>query len=192
LEIKNQVIMEKGLKKVEEGQGFVCKDFKEKKRIWKKLTNAGYQMICSFESSRGDHIVSNLGMFMGSNAGSITDPLNEAEFFDGVSTFGVDFANTDSVDSIAYATHDMKLEWTPKPGEWVEVSLDGIDWDKRQYLCTIDGIHLCVGYGEDIAGCDRFVKIKYIRQIPLETMTLQEAKKKLSALLDKPNLIIIP
>ena len=160
------------LKEIKNGQGFNCKDLSERTRIWKKLEDADYPMFhkCSTIGIHSyleyPHIVWQDDYFcFGKNAVSM--PLNEAEFFG-------------------------ENEWTPKPGEWVEASLDGIDWDKRQYLCTIDGIHLCVGYGEDIVGCDRFVKIKYIRQIPLETMTRQEAQEKLSELLNKPNLIITP
>jgi hypothetical protein len=189
--------MEKKLKKIKNGQGFVCKDLVERNRIWKKLEDAGYPMFHK-RSTIGihsyleyPHIVWQDDVFCFCK-NAVSMPLNEDEFFYEGSTFGVDFANTDSVDSIAYATHDMKNEWKPKPGEWVEVSLDGIDWDKRQYLCTIDGFHLCVYAGEVYNLCSEFGEWAHIRQIPLETMTRQEAQEKLSELLGKPNLIIIP
>ena len=160
------------LKEIKNGQGFNCKDLSERTRIWKKLEDADYPMFhkCSTIGIHSyleyPHIVWQDDYFcFGKNAVSM--PLKESEFFG-------------------------EIEWTPKPGEWVEVSVDSIDWDKRQYLCTIDGIHLCVYAGEVYNLCSEFGEWAHIRQIPLETMTRQEAQEKLSELLNKPNLIIIP
>jgi len=156
-------------KEVKNRQGFICEDLEEKKRIWQKLTDAGYPMHSSYEDCDKDypHIVFSTIEFCGGFSENINEILNEAEFFG-------------------------ETEWTPKPGEWVESSHDGHNEFKRQYLCTINGVHICVGYGDDIDGCDRFVKIKYIRQIKPETITLQEAQEKLRELLNKPNLTITP
>ena len=153
--------MEKKLKQVSEGQGFVCANLEEKKRIWQKLTDAGYPMFLSWEKSSENNleIMWIYNEFCMAKKGTITDPLNESEFFD---------------------------DWTPQAGEWVEVSLDGIDWVKRQYLCTIDGIYFCVFNGKDYKGCSEFGEWKHIRQIQPETMTLQEVRE----VLNKPNLVI--
>jgi hypothetical protein len=80
---------------------------------------------------------------------------------------------------------ELKDEWTPQAGEWVEVS-DNDSWNERQYLCTIDGVHLCVSNGGDYKNNSVFTPWKHIRQIKPETMTLQEVREALG----KPNLII--
>jgi hypothetical protein len=81
----------------------------------------------------------------------------------------------------------LKDEWTPKAGEWVEVSDDGAWLDKpRQYLCTIDGFHLCIESGNSYKNNSVFTPWKHIRQIKPETMTLDEVREALG----KPNLII--
>jgi hypothetical protein len=108
-------------------------------------------------------------LFASTNAANtmntITDPLNESDFFD---------------------------EWTPQTGEWVEVSTkeDPENYSKRQYLCTIDGKHLCVDFGGSITSNNQFIVWQHIRQIKPETMTLQEAQDKLREVLNKPNLVI--
>jgi hypothetical protein len=153
-------------REIKDGQGFICKDLEEKIRIWEKLIQHRYPIFADGNDLLYKHIVWEDGEFVETNQKNI-EPLNEAEFFG-------------------------ENEWTPKPGEWVESSHDGHNYFKRQYLCTINGVHICVGYGDDIDGCDRFVKIKYIRQIKPETITLQEAQEKLRELLDKPNLTITP
>jgi hypothetical protein len=157
-------------REIKDGQGFICKDLEERDKIWKKLEDAGYPMfhqlskIGVYSYLEYPHILYHNEYFCFCK-NAVSMPLNEAEFFG-------------------------ENEWTPKPGEWVESSHDGHNEFKRQYLCTINGVHICVGYGDDIDGCDRFVKIKYIRQIQPETITLQEAQDKLRELLNKPNLII--
>jgi hypothetical protein len=153
-------------KEVKNGQGFICEDLKEKIRIWEKLVQHRYPVFADGNDRCYRHIVWDDGEFVETNQKNI-EPLNEAEFFG-------------------------ENEWTPKPGEWVEASLDGIDWDKRQYMCTIDGIHFCVNNGEDYRVCAEFSEWAYIRQIPLETMTLQQAQEKLREFLNNPNLIITP
>jgi len=156
--------MEKKLKQVIEGMGFICETLEEKKRIWKRLTEAGYPMVCKWE----DALHGNYGIRYDKqgNFGSvanhlITDPLNESDFFD---------------------------EWTPKAGEWVDVSDNGIDWysQPKQYLCAIDNVYLCVEGGESFKENNEFSKWQHIRQIKPETMTLQEVREALG----KPNLII--
>jgi hypothetical protein len=151
--------MEKKLKKVSEGQGFICKDLKEKERIWKRLTEAGYKMVGSFEKSNKEYLCIEFvnGEFLGSC--SVTDPLNESDFFD---------------------------EWTPKAGEWVEVSENKRSWGERQYLCSINSVHICVDGGDDFNSNNVFTKWHHIRQIKPETMTLQEVREALG----KPNLVI--
>jgi hypothetical protein len=82
---------------------------------------------------------------------------------------------------------ELKDEWIPKAGEWVDVSDDNNDnWNKRQYLCSIDGFHLCVSMGGEYKNICAFTTWKQIRQIKPETMTLQEVRDAL----EKPNLII--
>ena len=85
--------MEKKLKQVSEGQGFVCKDLEEKERIWQRLTDAGYPMYDNGSDENYKHII-----WDGDNewveTNKVTDPLNESDFFD---------------------------EWTPQAGEIVEV-----------------------------------------------------------------------
>jgi hypothetical protein len=81
---------------------------------------------------------------------------------------------------------ELKDDWTPQAGEWVEVSDNDRSWGERQYLCTIEGIHLCVDAGNDYTQDSIFTKWQHIRQIKPETMTLQEVREALG----KPNLII--
>jgi hypothetical protein len=150
-------------KELKEGMGFICETLEEKKRIWKKLIDAGYPMHFDFECAsmivfciRFIH-----GAFESSYPNQITHPLNESDFFD---------------------------EWTPKAGEWVEVSTkeDPDNYSKRQYLCTIDSVHLCVEGGASYTQTGYFFEWKHIRQIKPETMTLQEVREALG----KPNLVI--
>jgi len=152
------------LKQVSEGQGFVCATIEDKKRIWQKLTDVGYPMYDKGDDKAYPNIAFIDGDFTECHKSSITDPLNESDFFD---------------------------EWTPQAGEWVEVSTkaDPDNYSKRQYLCTIDGFHLCVDGGSITRGGYFFVW-KHIRQIKPETMTLQEAQDKLREVLNKPNLVI--
>jgi len=154
-------------KELKEGMGFICETLEDKKRIWEKLTDAGYKMFFEGNNNEFKHIYWVDEMWVETTSGNITHPLNEAEFFG-------------------------ENEWTPKPGEWVEVSDNKELWTKRQYLATVNRQYICVVDGRDIHNSSGFNTWLHIRQIELEIMTLQEAKKKLSELLDKPNLIIIP
>jgi hypothetical protein len=159
-------------KEVKNGQGFICKDLSERTRIWEKLEDAGYPMFHKRLTIGIHSYLEYLNIVWKDDyfcfcKNAVSMPLKEAEFFG-------------------------ETEWTPKPGEWVEASLDGIDWDKRQYLCTIDGIHFCVFDYGDYRVCSHFGEWTYIRQIPLETMTRQEAQEKLREFLNKPNLTITP
>jgi hypothetical protein len=149
-------------KELKEGMGFICATLEDKKRIWQKLTDSGYPMHFDFKDADMNVLCIRfvISAFASSNPNQITDPLNESDFFD---------------------------EWTPKAGEWVEVSDDGAWLDKpRQYLCTIDGVHLVVATGSDYKNNSAFTPWKHIRQIKHETMTLQEVREALG----KPNLII--
>jgi hypothetical protein len=156
--------MKKELKQVSEGQGFVCANLEEKKRIWQKLTDAGYPMVSEFELSNKSYLCIEYinGRFMGSTL--ITDPLNESEFFD---------------------------DWTPQAGEWVDTRIkDHHDVRLRQFCFEKDGLYYVVLDGYELPkdtrqsvslGC-----YDKIRQIKPETMTLQEVREALG----KPNLII--
>jgi len=150
-------------KELKEGMGFICETLEDKKRIWQKLTDAGYPMFCSFNESLGKHIVVDTDVylkklcFMGSDA-QPTIPLNEFYFFDEVD------------------------DWTPQAGEWVEV-LDYGAWlkDPRVFVCEWKGVFY---YENEVSG--RLLPTTKIRQIKPETMTLQEVREALG----KPNLII--
>jgi hypothetical protein len=152
--------MEKKLKKVSEGQGFICATIEEKKRIWQKLTDAGYPINPCFNNLAGKNIEVVLSdnkkvlTFMGSND-IPKHPLNESDFFD---------------------------EWTPQAGDKVEV------WDEGVWYC-VPRIFVVKWkdlyyYESQIDG--RLVPTTKIRQINPETMTLQEVREALG----KPNLII--
>jgi hypothetical protein len=157
--------MEKKLKQVSEGQGFICATIEDKKRIWEKLTDAGYPMYLDGDDDLYPNIAFIDEDFTECHKSSITDPLNESDFF---------------------------YEWTPQAGEWVDVSTkeDPDNYSKRQYLCTIDSVHLCVEGGASYTQTGYFFEWKHIRQIKPETMTLQEAQDKLREVLGKPNLVI--
>jgi hypothetical protein len=158
-------------KELKEGMGFICETLEDKKRIWQKLTDAGYpcwegikqgylekyKYIYFDLDEKEFHLINSLS--------HITDPLNESDFFD---------------------------EWTPKPGEWVEVSDNKELWTKRQYLATVNRQYICVVYGGDIHNSSGFNTWLHIRQIKPETITLEEAQDKLRELLNKPNLTITP
>jgi len=148
-------------------QGFICKNPNDKKRIWQKLTDAGYPMFFNPELDYQLTIVFIDSGFC--NFGEVGEPLNEAEFFG-------------------------ENEWTPKAGDWVEVSdvRNYYGTVKHQYLCTIDGLHLCVDMGKDYQNSNEFILFKYIRQIKPEKLTLQEAQEKLRELLNNPKLTIEP
>jgi hypothetical protein len=153
-------------KELKEGMGFICETLEDKKRIWQKLTDAGYPMVYSWENALHENysIMWSTDAHFGSVANHfITDPLNESDFFDEVEN------------------------WTPKAGEWVEVSTkeDPDNYSKRQYLCTIDGFHLCVEAGGKITEVGQFFIWQHIRQIKPETMTLQEAQDRLKELTGK-------
>ena len=162
------------LKEVKEGQWFRCQTKEERNRIREKLKLHAYPVFAGEDLEedfgRYPHIVfDEQGEFVFCSAKfkGLTGTIDEIEFFG-------------------------ENEWTPKAGEWVEISNNERIWIKRQYLCTINGIHLCVFNDEDYNLCSEFGEWAYIRQIPLETMTRQEAQEKLSELLNKPNLIIVP
>jgi hypothetical protein len=89
--------MEKKLKQVIEGQGFVCATLEDKKRIWQRLTDAGYPMYLDGDDINYKHIVWSDDLWTESN--QITDPLNESDFFD---------------------------DWTPQAGDKVEVWDEGV------------------------------------------------------------------
>jgi hypothetical protein len=150
-------------KELKEGMGFICETLEDKKRIWQKLTDAGYPMHFSYEEADINLLCIRFlrAAFASSYPDQITHPLNESDFFD---------------------------EWTPQAGEWVEVSTkeDPDNYSKRQYLCTIDSVHLCVEGGASYTQTGYFFEWKHIRQIKPETMTLQEVREALG----KPNLVI--
>jgi hypothetical protein len=104
--------MEKKLKQVSEGQGFVCATIEEKKRIWQKLTDAGYRMYFEFEQSNMDIfcIKCIYDGFASCNPNDITDPLNESDFFD---------------------------DWTPQTGEWVEALIYNL-WEPHVFVTYWD------------------------------------------------------
>ena len=144
--------MEKKLKQVSEGQGFICATINEKKRIWQRLTDAGYEMY----GDGNEDYFSNIywacnNKFVECAKSCITDPLNESDFFD---------------------------EWTPQAGEWVEVS-DGSGWYRRQFFCTIHKLHLTASGEYSHDQTSNFTEWQHIRQIKPETMTLQEVREAL-------------
>ena len=142
--------MEKKLKQVSEGQGFVCATIEEKKRIWQKLTDAGYRMYFEFEQSNMDIfcIKCIYDGFASCNPNDITDPLNESDFFD---------------------------DWTPQAGEWVDVSDDEITWFKHDYKFIFEhkGVYYC-----ETSDIPNLLAWKYIRP-KHETMTLDEVREAL-------------
>jgi hypothetical protein len=154
-------------KELKEGMGFICETLEDKKRIWQKLTDAGYpcwEGIKQGYLEKYKHIYFDLDekeFHLTNSLSHITHPLNESDFFN---------------------------DWTPKAGEWVEVSTkeDPDNYSKRQYLCTINGEHLCVDAGKSFLETAIYVPWPHIRQIKPETMTLQEVREALG----KPNLII--
>jgi hypothetical protein len=151
-------------KELKEGMGFICETLEDKKRIWQKLTDAGYPMYCKWEDALHENYgirYDKQGLFGSVANHLIPHPLNESDFFN---------------------------DWTPKAGEWVEVSTkeDPDNYSKRQYLCTIDSVHLCVEGGASYTQTGYFFEWKHIRKIKPETMTLQEVREALG----KPNLIV--
>jgi hypothetical protein len=152
------------LREVKEGQGFICKDLEEKKRIWQKLGDAGYPMFQSFEIQDYSyldypHIVYHNDYFCFCK-NAVSMPLNEAEFFG-------------------------ENEWTPKAGDKVLVYEN--KWYPRVFVCEWKGNFY---YESEISG--RLLSTTRIRQIQPDRMTRQEAQEKLRELLNKPNLIIEP
>jgi hypothetical protein len=104
--------MEKKLKQVSEGQGFVCANLEEKERLWQRLFDAGYPMFLSWEKSSENNleIMWIYNMFCMAKKGTITDPLNESEFFD---------------------------DWTPQAGEWVEALIYNV-WEAHVFVTYWD------------------------------------------------------
>jgi hypothetical protein len=81
---------------------------------------------------------------------------------------------------------ELKYEWIPKAGEWVDVSDDEITWFKHDYKFIFEhkGVYYC-----ETSDIPNLLAWKYIRA-KHETMTLDEAQDKLREVLNKPNLII--
>jgi hypothetical protein len=77
---------------------------------------------------------------------------------------------------------ELKDEWTPQAGEWVEVCDDGKTWFKNDYKFIFEhkGVYYC-----ETSDIPNLLAWKYIRQ-STETKTLQEVRDALG----KPNLII--
>jgi hypothetical protein len=155
-------------KEIKNGQGFVCKDLNEKKRIWERLTEAGYPMYCSYNDCDKDypHIAFSMdksgGIFGGGFFENITEPLNEDELFG-------------------------ENEWTPKAGEWVDVSDNRQFWAKRQYLATVNNQYICVVEEGKINGSSAFNTWLHIRQIPpIPEMTIAEAEQKFKIKIKQP------
>jgi hypothetical protein len=168
-------------KELKEGMGFVCATLDEKKRIWQKLIDSGYDVFHDAHQEPYIHIRRFRDVFASTNAANtITDPLNESDFFDEVHSIDCN----GEIDSV----NQTQPEWTPQAGEWVEVStkVDPENYSKRQYLCTIDGKHLCVDAGKSFLETAIYFSWHHIRQIKPETMTLQEVREALG----KPNLVI--
>jgi hypothetical protein len=137
-------------KELKEGQGFVCANLEEKKRIWKKLTDAGYPMHFDYKDADIKLLCIRFtqGAFKSGSHNYITHPLNESDFFD---------------------------EWTPQAGEWVEVCDDGKTWFKHDYKFIFEhkGVYYC-----ETSDIPNLLAWKYIRPKP-ETMTLQEVREAL-------------
>jgi len=91
-------------------QGFICKNPNEKKRIWQKLTDAGYPMFFRPELDHQLTIVFIEGKFC--NFGGVGELLDEAEFFG-------------------------ENEWTPKAGEWVEALIYNV-WEPHLFVVYWD------------------------------------------------------
>ena len=112
--------MEKELKN---GQGFNCKDLKERTRIWKKLEDAGYPMFHSFEIQDYSyldypHIVYHNDYFCFCK-NAVSMPLNEAEFF------GEDEITPENKEM----THGQKLEYMNLAGGIVGFRFSDKDLD---------------------------------------------------------------
>jgi hypothetical protein len=77
---------------------------------------------------------------------------------------------------------ELKDEWTPAVGEYVEVSDDGKTWYKNDYKLVFEhkGVYYC-----ETSDVPNLLPWKHIRPKP-ETMTLQEVREALG----KPNLIV--
>jgi hypothetical protein len=159
--------MEKKLKQVIEGQGFVCATIEEKQRIWQRLNDAGYPMCSYGNDKQFNHIYWACKMWVETTSGNITDLLNESDFFD---------------------------EWTPQAGEWVESSNNDIAYENAQFCFEKDNLFYVTMPDQEIPSeINMTLKVHavlYIRQIKHETMTLQEVKDKLREVLNKPNLVI--
>ena len=90
-------------KEVKNRQGFICEDLNEKKRIWEKLTDAGYPMHSSYEDCDKDylHIVFSTSEFCGGFSQNITEYLNEDKFF----------GENEWTPENEEMTHEQKLEY---------------------------------------------------------------------------------
>jgi hypothetical protein len=77
---------------------------------------------------------------------------------------------------------ELKDEWTPAVGEYVEVSDDGERWykDDNKFIFEHKGVYYC-----ETSDIPNLLLWKHIRPKP-ETMTLQEVREALG----KPNLIV--
>jgi hypothetical protein len=157
-------------REIKNGQGFICKDLDDKKRIWEKLIQHRYPMFADGNDPWYKHIMWEDGEFVETNQKNI-EPLNEAEFFG-------------------------ENEWTPKPGDWVEASNNDIKYGNAQFCFEKDNLCYVTMPDQEIPDKTNMTlkvhAVLFIRQIKPETMTLQQAQEKLRELLNKPNLIIEP
>jgi hypothetical protein len=137
-------------KELKEGMGFICETLEDKKRIWQKLTDAGYPMYCEYEDSDESFIcvLFDNHKFMGSEIQHVTHPLNESDFFD---------------------------EWTPKAGEMITVSGTGFHKQQRKFVVKHNNLYFCEKENQP----SELFGWAYAEQIKPETMTLQEVREAL-------------
>jgi hypothetical protein len=138
-------------KELKEGMGFICETLEDKKRIWQKLSAAGYPMFNEGNDNEFKHIYWVDKMWVETSFGNITIPLNESDFFDEVA------------------------EWTPQAGELVNYGNNGV-WYPVPHVFVIEwkGFYYLENKFDGL-----LFRATHIKQIKPETMTLQEVREAL-------------
>jgi hypothetical protein len=110
-------------KELKEGMGFICETLEDKKRIWQKLTDAGYPMFDDGNDDAYPNIAFVDGDFTECHK-DVTDPLNESDFFEDWKPQAGELVNYGNNGVWYPVPHVFVIEW--KGFYYLENKFDGL------------------------------------------------------------------